>query len=85
MPSIDELHTELFGYVPAKDGTAYERMGAIVLATLGWSDVVHDTRERSPNQRANHQLDTVARDPSGTVRRLLVECKDWIRRLVKGR
>ncbi len=84
MPSIDELHTELFGYVPSKDGTAYERIGAVVLATLGWRDVVHDTRERPPSQRANHQLDIVARDPSGTVSRLIVECKDWDQKVGQG-
>jgi hypothetical protein len=74
---IDRLHKRLFGYVPAKQGTAYERIGAIVLAMFGWESVVHDTDERPAGRQATHRLDITARDPKGEVKRLLVECKEW--------
>ncbi len=81
---IDALHRALFGHVPAKHGTAYERVAAIVLASLGWGDVVHDLRERPPGKRARHQLDITATAPSGNVKRLLVECKDMTRVVGQG-
>lgn len=50
---------------------------AIVLAALGWQDVVHDRTERAEGMRADHQLDVTCRDREGKVRRLLIECKEW--------
>jgi hypothetical protein len=84
MPDIENLHESLFGYIPTKTGTAYERIGALVLATLGWTDVVHDTRERPSGRQASHQIDIVAHDPAGEIRRLLVECKDWDKNVGQG-
>jgi hypothetical protein len=77
MSAADDLHEKLFGYRPDKPGTAYERLAAIVLASLGWHDVRHDTKLRPDGKRAEHQLDVTATNPDGSVRRLLVECKDW--------
>jgi hypothetical protein len=74
---IDDLHEAVFGFRPLKEGTAYERLAAVVLASLGWQDVVHDTSETVPGRRAAHQLDVAGRDPSGEIKRLIVECKDW--------
>jgi hypothetical protein len=74
---VDRLHLELFGSMPAKAGTAYERIAAIVMASLGWIDVVHDRTERPEGRLADHQLDVTCRNPDGSVRRLLIECKDW--------
>jgi Restriction endonuclease len=74
---VDRLYRELFGSVPKKSGTAYEMLSAIVLATLGWKDVVHDRTERPDGKRADHQLDVTCRHPDGSVSRLLIECKDW--------
>jgi hypothetical protein len=74
---IDRLYQELFGSVPNKSGTAYEMLSAIVLATLGWRDVVHDRTERPEGKRADHQLDVTCRRPDGSVTRLVIECKDW--------
>jgi restriction endonuclease len=74
---IEQLHDRLFGYVPAKKGTAYERIGAVVLALFGSEDVIHDLDEQPAGRQATHQLDITARDPRGHVKRLLVECKDW--------
>lgn len=47
------------------------------MAVLGWHDVVHDVIEKPAGRTAAHQLDVVARDPTGEVRRLIVECKEW--------
>jgi hypothetical protein len=73
---IDLLYEELFGSIPAKPGTAYERITAIVLAALGWQDVVHDRTERAQGKRADHQLDVTCTNRDGSVRRLLIECKE---------
>lgn len=75
--TIESLHDALFGFVPRKAGTAYERLAAVVLAGLGWVDVEHDRTERPVGRRADHQLDVVCRRADDTVRRLIVECKDW--------
>jgi hypothetical protein len=77
LTDIDQLYEELFGSIPAKPGTAYEMITAIVLAALGWQDVVHDLTERADGMRADHQLDVTCRDRDGKVRRLLIECKEW--------
>jgi hypothetical protein len=82
--AADDLHQRLFGVRPKKTGTAYERLAALVLAVLGWEDVKHDTKLRLPGRQAEHQLDVTATHPDGTVRRLLVECKDWDARVQKG-
>lgn len=76
MTEIDDLHMALFGSLPKKHGTAYERVTAVVLAALGWTEIKHDTRERAAGKLAVHQLDVTARDPHGIVERLIVECKD---------
>jgi hypothetical protein len=83
MSAADELHEHLFGFAPAKEGTAYERLAAVVLAGLGWENVNHDTKLRPPGKRTNQQLDVTATSPDGSVRRLLVECKDWDKRVGK--
>ena len=77
LSDIDRLHEELVGSIPAKPGTAYEMITAIVLAALGWQDVAHDRTERADAMRAGHQLDVTCRDRDGKVRRLLIECKEW--------
>jgi hypothetical protein len=75
--AIEDLHEALFGFRPAKAGTAYERLSAVVLATLGWEGVVHDMTDSVEGKLAEHQLDVTARHPSGEIKRLIVECKDW--------
>jgi hypothetical protein len=81
---VEELHEALFGFRPDKPGTAYERLAAMVFAVLGWVDIRHDVREAGASRRTKHQLDVTAIDPSGDVRRLLVECKDWNNSVGKG-
>lgn len=74
---IDELHEQLFGFIPAVSGTAYERLTAIVLAGLGWTKVRQRSREQPEGARATQTLDVVARHPSGQQRRLIVQCKHY--------
>lgn len=74
---MQDLHDAVFGFRPSKQGTAYERLSAVVLATLGWQDVTHDTTESAPGKLSTHQLDVTGRRPSGEIQRLIVECKDW--------
>src|ERR1039458_2189202 len=72
---IDELHERLFGFVPALGGAAYERLTAVVLAVLGWTQVKRASRETQEGRRAKQTLDVVAVHPSGEQRRLIVQCK----------
>ncbi len=76
---VEDLHAALFGFRPAKAGTAYERLSAVVLATRGWQDVTHDVTETPAQRLASHQLDVTCHHPTGEVERLIVECKDWNR------
>jgi hypothetical protein len=73
--AIDLLHQELWGYVPSLGGEAYERLTAVVLAVLGWSEVKQQSHEKREGARALQRLDVVARHPSGEQRRLIVQCK----------
>lgn len=73
---IEKLHRELFGLVPDKHGTAYERIAAVVMAVLGWHDVEYDRTERPKGLLASHQIDVLCRRPGGTQERLIIECKD---------
>lgn len=84
MSAADDLHEELFGFRPEKPGTAYERLAAVVLVALGWESVRHDTKLRPAGRRTTHQLDITAMHPDGSVRQLLVECKDWNKDVGKG-
>jgi hypothetical protein len=64
LSEIDALHEALFGFRPTKQGRAYERLTAVVLAVFGWTDVQHDTREGLEGKRAKHRLDVTARHPN---------------------
>ena len=75
--SIEQLHRRLYGSVPRKQGTAYERLAAVVFAQLGWLDVEHDQFEVTAGGTAEHQLDFVCRHPDGSVERLYAQCKYW--------
>jgi hypothetical protein len=77
------LHEQLFGWRPKKDGTAYERLTALVLAVLGWEEVKQESHEQPPGDLAKQILDVVARHPNGARRRLIVQCKHY--KLVIGK
>jgi hypothetical protein len=84
MSAADELHERIFGFTPPKAGTAYERLAAVMLAELGWESVKHETKLRPEGRRAEQRLDVTATHPDGSIRRLLVECKDWNKDVGKG-
>jgi hypothetical protein len=81
---LNDLHDDLFGFIPKKAGTAYERITAVVLAVLGWQGVQHDVDDGAAGKHAKHQLDVVARHPSGEVTRLIVECKHYATTIGEG-
>jgi len=81
---IAALHGDLFEFVPPKAGTAYERIAALVLATLGWQNVAHYVSEQPVGRCAEHRLDVVAHDSAGVVGRLIVECKDYSKTVGEG-
>lgn len=81
---IESLHEDLFGFVPVKDGAAYERLAAVVLAALGWQNLQHDTIQTRPERQAVHQIDVIADDPEGEHHRVLIECKHWNANVGKG-
>lgn len=84
MSAADDLHKAIFGFRPAKAGTAYERLAAVVLAGFGWKGVKHETTLRPTGRRAEQRLDVTATHPDGSIQRLLVECKDWNKNVGKG-
>jgi hypothetical protein len=84
LSAADDLHDAIFGFRPAKAGTAYERLAAVVLAGFGWQGVKHETRLRPEGRRAEQRLDVTATHPDGSIQRLLVECKDWNKNVGKG-
>ena len=45
---IVALHEQLLGWRPKKDGTAYERLAALVLAGLGWEQIKQESHEQPP-------------------------------------
>ncbi len=73
---IEALHDELFGAVPDKHGTAYERIAAVTMAVLGWQNVEYDRTEQPAGLLATHQIDVRCRRPDGPQERLLIECKN---------
>lgn len=80
---LETLHHDLFGFIPKKPGTSYERLAAVVLAVLGWQ-VTHDVKAQPIEKAAGHQLDVVARAPDGHVKRLVIECKDYAKTVEQG-
>lgn len=54
MSAADDLHERIFGFVPPKAGTAYERLAAVVLAERGWESVAFDDRVRQFDALCRH-------------------------------
>jgi hypothetical protein len=81
--AIEQLHQQLFGFTPRLPGTAYERITAIVLAVLGWTEIQRASREQPEGARAKQTIDVVARNPAGEQRRLIVQCKHYGKRVGK--
>ena len=74
MPSpIDNLYREIYGDLPAKAGTAYERFAAAALTIAQPKcDAIHDARIRGMFSDTLHQIDVLA--AKGTV---VGEAKDY--------
>jgi Holliday junction resolvase len=73
---LDELHESIFGPTDLGRGKRYERLVALIFATLGEKVVRHDVRAAGPGKRTKHQIDVwIERD--GEERLVIVECKHW--------
>jgi Restriction endonuclease len=76
MSPIDKIFKEIFGYLPNKRGTAYERLAAIASYMLEEGNVQHDARIRGQFSDTLYQLDvhhTSAADKTTSVG----EAKDY--------
>jgi len=73
---LDELHESIFGPTYLGPGKRYERLVALIFATLGERVVRHDVGEAGPGKRTKHQIDVwIERD--GAEQLVIVECKHW--------
>ncbi len=76
MPSpIDVLYKELFGELPEKPGSAFERLSAIALFALERGSVTHDTRLRGAVSNTVYQIDVLHQSVDGQISKA-VEAKD---------
>jgi len=79
--TIDELYESIFGELPKKKGTAYERLAAAAWKLLDDdSNVAHDTRIRGYFSKSSYQIDVDAIDKEG---RHAGEAKDYTDRSAK--
>jgi hypothetical protein len=79
MPSpIDEIYKSIYGELPKKSGTAYERLAAAAWKLFDRdADVAHDTRIRGEISKSLYQIDMEAEDDDG---RHAGEAKDYTER-----
>jgi hypothetical protein len=79
---LDELHESIFGPSDLGPGKRYERLVALIFATLGEKVVRHDVRAVGPGKRTKHQIDVwIERD--GEEQLVIVECKHWAEKVGK--
>ncbi len=79
---LDELHESIFGPSDLGPGKRYERLVALIFATLGEKVVRHDVRVAGPGKRTNHQID-VWIERNGREQLVIVECKHWAEEIGK--
>lgn len=73
--SIEDLFEKIYGYRPAKEGTAYEMLAAAVSKLLGLSEeVFHDEVLRGMFSETLYQVDVLLKDTGG---RRFGEAKDY--------
>ncbi len=73
---LDELHESIFGPSDLGPGKRYERLVALIFATLSEKVVRHDVKAAGPGKRTKHQIDVwIERD--GKEQLVIVECKHW--------
>lgn len=78
---IDELYESIYGELPKKAGTAFERLAAAAWKLLNReADVAHDTRIRGEISKSLYQIDVEAADDDG---RHAGEAKDYTDRNAK--
>lgn len=82
MPSpIDELYKSIYGELPEKAGTAFERFAAAASKLINRdADVAHDTRIRGEHSNSLYQIDVEVSDDDG---RHAGEAKDYTERNAK--
>lgn len=79
---LDELHESIFGPSDLGPGKRYERLVALIFATLGEKVVRHDVKAAGPGKRTKHQIDVwIERD--GEEQLVIVECKHWAEKVGK--
>jgi len=75
MPSpIDKMFEEIFGYLPDKAGTAFERLASIASYLLNEGDVTHDDKLRGQFSKTLYQLDIHDKSGNGST---MGEAKDY--------
>lgn len=71
---IDKIFKEIFGYEPAKPGTAYEQLAAIATHLINGGEVRHDDKVRGEFSKTLYQLDVLHSDDNSTT---MGEVKDY--------
>jgi hypothetical protein len=72
---VADLHRELFGSVPTKPGTAYERLAALILREIDADGSVrHDVRLSGTGKRTKHQIDVSLRRDDNELK-TIIECR----------
>jgi hypothetical protein len=64
---LDELHESIFGPTDLGPGKRYERLVALIFATLGEKVVPQDVRAAGPGKRTKHQIDVSTYGSNGMV------------------
>lgn len=73
----DELHDRYHGILTTKAGTRYERLAALVFKALeAKSAVIHDLKLAGTDPDVKHQIDVTV-EIAGTMKRVIIECKDF--------
>ena len=71
--SSDELHKQLYGYFPKKDGTSLERLATTALSLLSSKKALYDIQKRGIFSNKCYQIDGVLKADSNDT---MVEAKD---------
>lgn len=72
---IDDLFNSLYGFYPAKAGTAYEMLVDAAYAITHGGDMKHDQKIKSQYCDTDYQIDGLATSENGSQR--MIEAKDY--------
>jgi len=78
LSTYDELHDQhqtMSG--PHRAGIKYERLAALVFKSLEEKGAVIHDRKLTGDSKVKSQIDVIIDDPTGSQRRVLIECKDF--------